>query len=154
MQLHDLRPAPGARHARKRVGRGNGSGHGTYSGRGIKGQKARAGKPVRLGFEGGQLPLYRRLPHKRGFPNTLFKKEYEIVNLSDLDRFEANTEVSPEVLLAAGLVKGHHPVKVLGDGELTKPLKVTAHKFSAAARAKIEAAGGVVTELSQEVVNA
>jgi large subunit ribosomal protein L15 len=149
MKQHDLQPALGATHARKRVGRGDGSGHGTYSGRGCKGQKARAGKPVRLGFEGGQLPLFRRLPHKRGFPNTLFRVEYDVVNLASLEVFDAGSEITPDVMLGLGLVKGDKPVKVLGDGELTKALKVSADKFSASAKAKIEAAGGTATELQQ-----
>src|SRR5512136_2355684 len=99
MKQHDLQPAPGAKHAPKRVGRGNGSGHGTFSGRGSKGQKARAGKPVRLGFEGGQLPLFRRLPHKRGFSNIPFRTAYDVVNIADLECFEPGVEVSPEVLV-------------------------------------------------------
>ena len=147
MKLHELQPAPGAKHAPNRVGRGNGSGHGSFSGKGCKGQKARAGKPVRLGFEGGQLPLFRRLPHKRGFSNAVFRTEYDVVNLGDLDLFEAETEITPELLIGMGMVKGDKLIKVLGNGELTKPLKVTADKFSASAKAKIEAAGGAATEL-------
>ncbi len=149
MKLHDLAPAPGTRHAHKRVGRGNGSGHGSFSGRGCKGQKARAGKPVRLGFEGGQLPLFRRLPHKRGFGNTLFRVEYDVVNLTQLDRFEAGVEVTPEILVGMGMVKGNKPIKILGLGNLTKPLKVTSDKFSATAKSKIEAAGGTATETGE-----
>jgi large subunit ribosomal protein L15 len=147
MKLHELKPAPGAKHASKRVGRGDGSGHGTFSGRGCKGQKARAGKPVRLGFEGGQLPLFRRLPHKRGFPNTLFRIGYDVVNLGQLDMFDAEVEITPEVLVGMGIVKGDKLVKILGDGEITKALKVSADKFSVTAKAKIEAAGGTVTVL-------
>ena len=147
MKQHDLRPALGATHASKRVGRGDGSGHGTFSGRGCKGQKARAGKPVRLGFEGGQLPLFRRLPHKRGFPNTLFRVAYDVVNLSSLEVFDSGVEISPDVLIGMGVVRGDKPVKVLGGGELTKALKISADKFSASAKAKIEAAGGTATEL-------
>ncbi len=147
MKQHDLKPAPGSTHAHKRVGRGDGSGHGTFSGRGSKGQKARAGKPVRLGFEGGQLPLFRRLPHKRGFPNTLFRVEYDVINLGALDIFEAGIEVTPELLVGMGFVKGTKPVKILGGGELTKALKVSADAFSDSAKSKIEAAGGTVTEL-------
>jgi large subunit ribosomal protein L15 len=147
MKLHELQPAAGAKHASKRVGRGDGSGHGTFSGRGCKGQKARAGKPVRLGFEGGQLPLFRRLPHKRGFPNTLFRVGYDVVNLGQLDMFDADVEITPEVLVGMGIVKGDKLVKILGDGEVTKSLKVSADKFSATAKAKIEAAGGTVTVL-------
>ena len=129
------------------MGRGDGSGHGTFSGRGCKGQKARAGKPVRLGFEGGQLPLFRRLPHKRGFPNTLFRVEYDVVNLSSLEVFDSGVEITPDVLIGMGIVRGDKPVKILGGGELTKALKVSADKFSASAKAKIEAAGGTATEL-------
>jgi large subunit ribosomal protein L15 len=147
MKLHELHPAWGAKHASKRVGRGDGSGHGSFSGRGCKGQKARAGKPVRLGFEGGQLPLFRRLPHKRGFPNTVFRVAYDVVNLSILDMFDAGVEISPEILFGMGIIKGDKPVKILGDGEVTKALKVSADGFSASARAKIEAAGGTATLL-------
>lgn len=147
MKLHELQPALGAKHARKRVGRGDGSGHGTFSGRGCKGQKARAGKPVRLGFEGGQLPLFRRLPHKRGFPNTVFRVAYDVVNLAVLDMFDAEVEITPEILFGMGIIKGDKPVKILGDGEVTKAFKVSADGFSASAKAKIEAAGGTATVL-------
>lgn len=146
MRQDELQPAPGAKHAPKRVGRGNGSGHGTFSGKGSKGQKARAGKPVRLGFEGGQLPLFRRLPHKRGFSNADFRVAYDVVNLGSLEMLEAGTEVSAEMLVGLGFVKGDKPIKILGGGELSKPLKVTAAKFSASAKVKIEAAGGTATE--------
>jgi large subunit ribosomal protein L15 len=142
MRLHDLKPALGSKHSRKRVGRGPGSGHGTYSTRGLKGQKARAGggRPPR--FEGGQLPLVQRLPMKRGFVNH-FRVEYVPVNLGRLSRFEAGAEVTLEIMYQAGLVKSVGDlVKVLGDGELDKALTVRAHKFSASAKAKIEAAGG------------
>lgn len=142
MQLHDLRPAPGSKRRRKRVGCGLGSGHGKTACRGHKGQKARTGGGVRPGFEGGQMPLVRRIP-KRGFSNAPFKVEYVEVNLDVLDsRFEANAEVSPEVLREMGIVKGKGPVKVLGRGELSKPLVVKAHAFSASALDKIVAAGG------------
>jgi large subunit ribosomal protein L15 len=147
MKLHELQPPLGAKHARKRVGRGDGSGHGSFSGRGCKGQKARAGKPVRLGFEGGQLPLFRRLPHKRGFPNTVFRIAYDVVNLTALDVFDAEMEITPEILFGMGIIKGDKPVKILGDGEMTKALKVSAGGFSASAKAKIEAAGGTATLL-------
>lgn len=141
MKLHELRPAPGAKHERKTVGRGIGSGLGKTSGRGHKGQKARAGGGVRPGFEGGQMPLYRRIP-KRGFVNH-FRVEYEIVHLEDLNRFDDGTEVTPELLQKARLVRrGGVGVKVLGDGELTKKLTVRAHRFSKSAEAKISAAGG------------
>jgi large subunit ribosomal protein L15 len=147
MKLHELQPAEGAKKDRKRVGRGDGSGHGSFSGRGCKGQKARAGKPVRLGFEGGQLPLFRRLPHKRGFPNTVFRIAYDVVNLGVLDMFDAEVEITPEILFGMGIIKGDKPVKILGDGEVTKALKVSADAFSASAKAKIEAAGGTAIQL-------
>ncbi len=146
MRLEALSPAQGSRKNSKRVGRGNGSGHGTYSGRGCKGQKSRAGFKVRPGFEGGQLPLIKRLPGKRGFTN-IFRTEYSVVNLNRLNIFEAGSEITPEVLLAAGLVKSlQYPVKILGEGEIERPLTVKAHKFSIAAKAKIEAVGGRVEE--------
>jgi large subunit ribosomal protein L15 len=148
MRLNDLRPAPGSTHKRKRVGRGTGSGHGTSAGRGTKGQKARTSGGVRPGFEGGQTPLHRRLPQRRGFKN-ITRKEYAVVNIDDLEeRFEAGTEVTPELLIAGGLVKKMKDgIKVLGDGELTKSLKVKAHKFSKTAEEKILAAGGSVEVL-------
>jgi len=144
-----LSPAPGSKKDSKRVGRGNGSGRGTYSGRGCKGQKARAGRgKLRVGFEGGQLPLIKRLPRKRGFTN-IFKTEYEIINLSRLDVFEAGSEVTVVELINAGVIKNNNkPIKVLSDGDLNKPLNVKADKFSAAAKAKIEAAGGTATEVA------
>jgi len=138
--VHDLRPAPGATHARKRVGRGPGSGHGKTSGRGHKGQRSRSGYRHMRGFEGGQMPLHRRVP-KRGFTN-IFRVEYDVVNLRDLDRFDAGAEVTPDALREQRLASRRRPVKILGDGELSKPLQVSAHKFSASARARIEAAGG------------
>ena len=138
MKLSDLSPAPGSRRSRKRVGRGPGSGNGKTAGRGHKGQKSRSGYRKRAGFEGGQMPLVRRVP-KRGFTN-VFRIEYEVVNVGRLDGLEG--EVTPEGLAAAGLVKAGRPVKILADGELTTALKVSAHKFSRAAREKIEAAGG------------
>ena len=147
MRQDELSPAPGSRKSRKRVGRGDGSGHGTYSGRGVKGQKSRAGFKMRPGFEGGQLPLIKRLPRKRGFTN-IFRTEYSIVNTNKLDIFESGSEVTPEGLVAAGLVKSlRRPVKILAGGDISHPLSVKAHKFSAAARAKIEAAGGTAEEV-------
>lgn len=144
----ELHPALGAVKNRKRVGRGDGSGHGSYSGRGQKGQKARAGGRMRPGFEGGQLPIIKRLPRKRGFVN-IFRIEYQVVNVEQLNVFEAQSEVTPEALLGRGLVKSSHkPVKILASGELNQPLTVTAHKFSAAAKSKIEAAGGKVAEVA------
>jgi large subunit ribosomal protein L15 len=142
MQQHNLRPPAGATHKRKRVGRGDGSGHGSYSGKGCKGQKARAGGGVRLGFEGGQLALIKRLPRKRGFVN-IFKTEYSIVNVGELKAFSAKAEVTPKELLNVGLIKSFKfPVKILGNGDIDRPLIVKANKFSAAAEKKIVAAGG------------
>ena len=139
---HTLKPAAGSKHSRKRVGRGDGSGHGTYSGRGLKGQKSRAGGGTRLSFEGGQLPLVKRLPRIRGFLNR-FKTAYSVVNVGKLNVFEANTEITPQVLLETGLIKSaKQAVKILGDGEIDRPLVVKANKFSSTAKSKIEAAGG------------
>lgn len=141
MKLHELSPAPGSKHTRKRVGRGIGSGMGKTSTRGHKGQWARSGGGVRPGFEGGQNPLYRRLP-KRGFKN-LNRKEFAIVNLDDLNKFAAGTEVTPELLLESGTVKNPKDgIKILGNGELTVQLTVKANKFSQTAVDKIQAAGG------------
>ena len=141
MKLHELKPAAGSVKAPLRKGRGPGSGLGKTAGRGHKGQKARSGGGVRPGFEGGQMPLIRRLP-KRGFTN-IFAKEYALVNLKDLEAFEEGTLVTPELLKQAGLVKKvKDGIKVLGDGELTKKLTVQAHKFSKSAKEKIEASGG------------
>ncbi|MGE5276149.1 MAG: 50S ribosomal protein L15 [Acidobacteriota bacterium] len=138
--IHGLAPSPGATHYRKRVGRGPGSGHGKTAGRGYKGQKSRTGYRHLRGFEGGQMPLHRRVP-KRGFTN-IFRVEYDVVNLSQLDRFEAGQAITPETLAAARLSRRNRPVKILGDGQVGKALTVSAHKFSAGAQAKIEAAGG------------
>ena len=137
-----LAPPPGSKSKRKRVGRGDGSGHGTYSGRGLKGQKARTGVDLPPYFEGGQLPLVKRLPHKRGFTN-IFKVEYTPVNIESLKAFKSGATVSPEDLHRVGLIKSlTKPVKVLGDGEIDHALTVRAAKFSKAAKEKIEAAGG------------
>jgi large subunit ribosomal protein L15 len=147
MLAHELRPSKGSKHARKRVGRGDSSGRGTYSGRGLKGQKSRSGRKPKLGFEGGQTRLIKRLPRRRGFTN-IFRKEYSAVNLRDLERFEAGTEVTPELLKQSRVVRSlRRPVKVLASGELTKALTVKAHKFSTAAKEKIEAAGGNALEI-------
>jgi large subunit ribosomal protein L15 len=147
MLQEKLSPAPGAKKDRKRVGRGDGSGKGTYSGRGSKGQKSRAGYKMRPGFEGGQLPLIKRLPRLRGFTNP-FKTEYSLVSLAQLASFEAGSEVTPERLVEAGVIKSlKKPVKVLAGGELKIALTVKANKFSAAAKAKIEAAGGKAEEV-------
>ena len=144
MEQGELKPPVGAKHRRKRVGRGDGSGHGTYSGRGCKGQKSRSGGGVRLGFEGGQLALIKRLPRKRGFVN-IFRTEYNVVNVGKLKMFAPDAEVTPEELLKARLIKSvRKPVKILGDGEIDRPLVVRANKFSTTAEKKIVAAGGRV----------
>lgn len=142
MKLHELKPAEGSRHARKRLGRGIGSGTGKTAGRGHKGQNARSGGGVRLGFEGGQTPLYRRLP-KRGFTNAPFKKEIVAINVEKLNRFPEGTVVTPELLVAHKVIKNiKDGVKILGQGELNVALTVKANGFSASAKEKIEAVGG------------
>jgi large subunit ribosomal protein L15 len=146
MNLHTLKPRPGAKHRVKRLGQGESSGKGKTSGKGHKGQKARSGGSIRLGFEGGQMPLIRRLP-KRGFNNAAFKKEYAIVNLADLNRFDDGATIDEAKLLEAKLIRGkYHGVKILADGELSKKLTISVDKVSAAAREKIEKAGGAVTD--------
>lgn len=141
MKLHELKPAQGARKARSRVGRGIGSGNGKTAGRGHKGQNARSGGGVRPGFEGGQMPLFQRLP-KRGFTN-INRKEYAIVNLDALNRFEDGTEVTPELLIETGVVRNEKSgIKILAKGNIEKKLTVKANKFSSAAKEAIEAAGG------------
>lgn len=146
MELNQLKPKKGARRARKRIGRGPGSGTGKTAGRGEKGQKSRSGFSRMKGFEGGQMPLHRRLP-KRGFTN-IFKKEYAVVNLADIERFDNGATVDEAALRGVGLVKGRHDgVKVLGNGKLTKKLTVHAVKFSESARKQIEAAGGTCQEI-------
>jgi large subunit ribosomal protein L15 len=146
MKLHELKPAPGSRRPRKRVGRGIAAGQGKTAGRGTKGQKARAGGGVRPGFEGGQNPLYRRLP-KRGFTNPN-RKEYAVINVEDLNRFDEGTVVTPELLKEKGVVKNlKDGLKVLGDGDLKVKLTVKAHKFSRTAEEKIAAAGGATEVL-------
>ena len=148
MQQHELRAPRGAKKARKRVGRGNASGTGTYAGKGMKGQQARAGSGPSWGFEGGQTPLIRRLPVRRGFQNP-FRVAFVPVNVRDLSRFPANSEVTPETLREVGLIRSkRHLIKLLGEGELSAPLTVRVHRVSASARAKIEAAGGTVEELT------
>lgn len=143
MKLHELKPVTGATHSKKRVGRGIGSGHGKTSGRGHKGQNARSGGGVRPGFEGGQTPLFKRLP-KRGFTN-VFRKEYAIVNVGDLNVFRKNQHVTVDKLIEKGLVKKEYDgIKILGNGELTKPLTVYAHKFSKSAEKAITEAGGKI----------
>lgn len=141
MRAHDLRPPVGAKHAKKRLGRGDGS-RGTTAGKGTKGQKARAGGGVRPGFEGGQLPLIKRLPSMRGFTN-IFRTEYAEVNVGLLEKFDAQAVITVETLAKAGLIRGTRlPVKVLGDGNLSKSFTVQAAKFTDSAKSKIEAAGG------------
>jgi large subunit ribosomal protein L15 len=144
MRLHNFRPRPGSRHRVKRLGCGESSGHGKTSGKGHKGQKARSGGSIRLGFEGGQMPLIRRLP-KRGFNNAAFHQNYAIVNLDDLNEFKAGTVVNEQLLRESKLVRGHFVgIKILGDGELKHGLTVEADKVSAAAREKIEKTGGTI----------
>src|ERR1700756_1158469 len=139
MRLHDLKPRPGARHRRKRLGQGESSGHGKTSGRGEKGQTARSGSSIRIGFEGGQMPLIRRIP-KRGFNNTRHETRYLPVNLEELNTFEDGARVDEASLKSLGLANGRaHGIKILGNGELTRKLTVSAHAFSASAKAKIEA---------------
>ena len=147
MRQHDLRPPKGARRPRKRIGRGDSSGHGSYSGKGMKGQNARSGGGVRPGFEGGQNPITKALPSMRGFTN-IFRKQFTVVNLDRLARFPSNSEVTPQLMVEAGLVKNlKRPVKVLGRGEMGSPMVIEAHSFSGSARRKIEAAGGSVREV-------
>jgi large subunit ribosomal protein L15 len=144
MRLNNLKPRPGAKHRVKRLGCGESSGHGKTSGKGHKGQKARSGGSIRLGFEGGQMPLIRRLP-KRGFNNSAFKTEYAVVNLDELEVFDAGSQVNEQLLREKGLISGKiDGLKILGRGEITKKLTVEADKFSDSARQKIEQAGGSV----------
>ncbi len=150
MKLHELSPAKGSKHAKKRVGRGPGSGTGKTAGRGEKGQKSRSGHTFRIGFEGGQMPLIRRVP-KRGFTN-IWRTEYTVVNLGEFEKLDSESrpggnEVTPDLLAARGLVRAGRPVKVLGVGEVGRAYRVKAHRFSKSARAKIEAAGGSCEEL-------
>jgi len=142
MQQHDLRPNPGAKTNKRRIGRGTGSGQGTTAGKGTKGQQARSGR-TRRGFEGGQISIAKRMPYKRGFTNH-FRVEYEIVNVGRLEELELEGLVDQLVLAQAGVVELDRPLKILGEGELTRPLQIRANKVSAGARAKIEAVGGTV----------
>jgi large subunit ribosomal protein L15 len=148
ISLNSLRPAKGSTHKKKRVGRGPGSGLGKTAGRGEKGQKSRSGYSRKIGFEGGQMPLHRRLP-KRGFTN-IFKKKWVEISLASLDRhFADNDEITPEVLHTRGLIKkARHDVVVLGNGELSKPLRVSAHRFTKSAKEKIEKAGGAAVQIA------
>jgi large subunit ribosomal protein L15 len=148
MRLHDLKPRPGAKHRRKRLGQGESSGHGKTSGRGGKGQTARSGSSIRIGFEGGQMPLIRRIP-KRGFNNARHGTRYIPVNLESLNVFKDGEKVDVQRLKDQGLANGRGDgIKILGDGEVTKKLSVSAHAFSASARAKIEAKGGTCEVIS------
>lgn len=150
MKLHDLKPAEGSKHRRRRVGRGISAGQGKTAGRGTKGQRSRTGRGIKPYFEGGQLPLVRRLPHNRGFKN-LWRVEYEVVNLGMLnDKFDVGVDVTPEALVAQGLVHEGKHVKVLGTGDLGKALTIKAHAFSASAKEKIAAAGGKIEEIVNE----
>jgi large subunit ribosomal protein L15 len=145
MRLHNLQPRPGSRHRIKRLGCGESSGHGKTSGKGHKGQKARSGGSIRLGFEGGQMPLIRRLP-KRGFSNAAFHQNYAIINLTDLNEFKAGTVVNEKLLRESKLVRGDVAgIKILGEGELKHALTIEADKVSASAREKIDKAGGTIT---------
>lgn len=153
MKLHDLKPAPGSNHKSKRVGRGHGSGKGKTSGRGSNGQNAREGSGPHRAFEGGQNEITRRMPFKRGVGFfSRYRIEYAVFNVGDLSESQ-HDEITPEILKGARLVKNlKKPIKILGDGEVTRALKITAHRFSATARQKIEAAGGTVTELGAPVI--
>jgi len=147
MMEHLLSPPPGARKRRKRVGRGNAAGQGTYAGRGMKGQKSRSGAKIRPGFEGGQLPIIKALPMKRGFTNR-FKTYFALVKVGSLEELDAGSDITPDSLLEKGYIRNLKlPVKILGDGELTKSLNISAHKFTQSAREKIEGAGGKAQEL-------
>ena len=152
MRLHNLKPRPGAKHRTKRLGQGESSGHGKTSGRGGKGQTARSGSSIRIGFEGGQMPLIRRIP-KRGFNNVRFGTRFIAVNVDELERFDNGTRVDEKTLRTVGLANGQGSgIKILGDGELSKKLTVSAHAFSASARKKIEAKGGVCEVISRKPV--
>ena len=151
MRLHDLKPRPGSKHRRKRLGQGESSGHGKTSGRGGKGQTARSGSSIRPGFEGGQMPLIRRIP-KRGFNNARHTIEYVPVNLESLNQFEDGATVDELALRNVGLANGPvKRIKILGNGELSKKLKITAHAFSASAKAKIEKLGGSCEVIAKKV---
>lgn len=151
MRLHDLKPRPGSKHRRKRLGQGESSGHGKTAGRGGKGQTARSGSSIRIGFEGGQMPLIRRIP-KRGFNNARHTIEYVPVNLESLNQFEDGATVDELALRNVGLANGPvKRIKILGNGELSKKLKITAHAFSASAKAKIEKLGGSCEVIAKKV---
>lgn len=154
LSLNNLKPAPGSTHKKKRVGRGPGSGLGKTAGRGNKGQKSRSGYRSRAGFEGGQMPLQRRLP-KRGFTN-IFKKQWIEISLAKIEaNFNAGDEVTPEVLHSRGLIKkAKHDLVILGNGDISKALKISAHRFTKTAKEKIEKAGGTAIEISKKAVTA
>lgn len=150
LNLSDLVPNEGSTHKKKRVGRGTGSGHGKTSGRGTKGQKSRSGPGVRWGFEGGQLPIQKRMPYKRGFTN-IFKTQWEVVNLGAIGQFDLTGDITPESLYEAGLIRGlEFPVKILANGEFDAKVNVSAHGFSAAAKQAIEEKGGTATLLDRD----
>jgi large subunit ribosomal protein L15 len=152
VRMNDLAPTPGSVHKKKRIARGNSSGHGTYAGRGIKGQKSRSGPDLRIGFEGGQIPLVRALSRKRGF-NNRFRVEFEPINVGQLSKLSAGSAVTTESLREAGIAKSRLlPVKILGDGDLSVKLSIEVERVSASAKAKIEAAGGSVTETLERKV--
>ena len=147
MKQHEISSPKGAKKARKRVGRGDSSGHGSYSGRGMKGQNARSGGGVRPNFEGGQLPITKAMPMMRGFTN-IFRIKYQEVNIDRLLDFSPNTQITPQVMVDSGIIKNtNHPVKILGRGDINVPLVVEANKFTSSARAKIEDVGGTVREI-------
>ena len=147
MRHHEITSSRGNKKIGKRIGRGDASGHGSYAGRGVKGQKSRSGGGVKIGFRGGQLALIKSMPRLRGFKN-LFKKEFEIINIGDLNNIKENTEVTPTFLKERGLIDSlEKPVKILGEGDLTHALNVSAHKFSKTAHDKIVAQGGIVKEI-------
>jgi large subunit ribosomal protein L15 len=150
MRLHNLKPRPGAKHRRKRVGQGESSGHGRTAGRGGKGQTARSGSSIRIGFEGGQMPLIRRIP-KRGFNNYEFATRYNSVNVGELNQFEDGARVDETALRSVGLANGRsHGIKILGSGDLTKKLTLVVSAVSASAKAKIEALGGTIEIISRK----
>ena len=147
MMQHHIKPNAGSRKPRKRIGRGNAAGGGTYAGRGLKGQKSRSGKGVKPGFEGGQNPLIKGLPMIRGF-NNKFKTHYSLVSLGNLDLLPVGDNITPEYLYILGIIRSkRNPIKIVGNGDITKPLNISAHKFTESARKKIEAVGGTIEEL-------
>lgn len=154
MKLHELKPTPGSRHRRKIIGRGEGSGHGGSATRGTKGQGARSGSSIMVGFEGGQVPLIRRIP-KRGFSRRRLKVVYDPINVGILgEHFNDNDPITPALLIEKGLIKKNVPVKILGDGEITKPFKISAHAFSSKAEEKIKKAGGSIEKVSRSLPRA